>query len=148
MTGNRRVWPVPLARPVAIDLIEQDRERLWAEAMELYRAGFAWWLPPNIEAIASEFQDAFMEGDTWDQRIADFLDKDFPLNKSGERAPFTLREVARGLGFGFQPGEPNCATKADEMRIARRLRRLGYHPDPHRRRQNGKLERPWIAVRK
>ena len=58
VTGNRRFWPIPLASPADIGAIERDREQLWAEAVDLYRQGFQWWLTPSLEAIAVKMQDA------------------------------------------------------------------------------------------
>ena len=147
VTGNRRCWPIPLARQVDVEAIERDREQLWAEAVYWYREGFKWWLSPSLEAIAGGIQDAFVEADEWDAMILDELDKSFPLDKDNKRPPFTLRSVLKGIGFCFTPGEKNCATKADEMRAARRLRRLGFRRDPHRSRSAGRAP-VWIPVSK
>ena len=129
-TGNRRCWPIPLDRQADIEAVERDREQLWAEAVHLYREEYQWWLSPSLEAIAGGMQDAFVEGDEWDEPIQKFIDLKTKAN-NGICPAFTLRDVLQHIGFGFTPGEANCATKADEMRAARRLRRLGFRRDPH-----------------
>jgi predicted P-loop ATPase len=145
MTGNRRIWPIPLAGLVDLAAIERDREQLWAEAIHRYHHCVEWWLPPSIEAIAGAMQDAFMEADVWDELILDFLESHYPLD-GAQREPFTRRAVVEGIGFSYQPGDPKFPSRADEQRVARRLRRLGYRPDPHRSRSTGR-ERVWISVK-
>jgi predicted P-loop ATPase len=148
ITGNRRVWPVPIAKPIDVAAIERDRDQLWAEAVHWLDQGFAWWLPPGIEAIAGEMQDAFVEADEWDGLILDFLDRRFPVKPDKTRDRFTRRQVVEGLGFSYvDPGEPRFPKAADEKRVERRLRRLGFRPDPRRPRSpgGGKRERFWIV---
>ena len=148
-TGNRRIWPVPLDTPVDVAKIIADREQLWAEAVHLYDQGFEWWLPPSLEAIASELQDLLLEEDTFDERILDFLDRRYPLKdpsgRSVEREPFTIRAVLVGIGYSNTPGDLNYASKSDENRAAQRLRRLGYQPNPHRPRDGKDRGRTWVA---
>ena len=146
-SGNRRVWPIPLAVTVNVAKIVEDREQLWAEAVHWYANGIEWWLPPSLEAIASEFQGAFVEEDLWDKQILDELNRNFPIDQgTGNRPPFTLHDVLWGIGFCFIQGEPNCARKGDEMRAARRLHHLGYQRDPHRSRANGQASM-WVGVK-
>jgi predicted P-loop ATPase len=148
VTGNRRVWPIPLAKPVDVAAIERDREQLWAEAAHWHDQGFPWWLPPGIEAIAGEMQDVFVEADEWDGLILDFLDRRFPVKPDNTRERFTRRTVVQGLGFSYlDPGAPNFPKAADEKRVERRLRRLGFRPNPHRPRTGGKRERFWIVAK-
>ena len=47
-TGGRRFWPIKCG---VIDLkaIRRDRDQIWAEALELYRAGTRWWLTDKQE---------------------------------------------------------------------------------------------------
>lgn len=146
LTGNRRYWPFPAAKPADIEAIERDREQLWAEAVHRYRQGFQWWLTPSLEAIAAEVQDAFLEDDIWDEPIADWIELKAPRDKQGKLLPFLTREVLRGLGYVLSPAEGDkriVATKAEETRVTRRLKRLGYVRDRHPRFVQGRRGRFW-----
>jgi len=147
VTGNRRFWPVLLAAPVKDEDIARDRGQLWAEAVHWYHAGSKWWLSPRIEAIAAEVQDDFVEPDVRDEPIADWIERTFAVP---EQIRFTVRQILEhALGFAINAKDelhPVIATATDEKRVIRRLRRLGYRPDPHRFRADGKT-RFWIPVR-
>jgi predicted P-loop ATPase len=158
VTGNRRFWPVLLAAPVKDQEIAQDREQLWAEVVHWYRAGSKWWLTPQIEAIAAEVQDDFVEPDVRDESIAAWIDLQFPTTDvlgqpipeaQREKPRFTVRQILeRALGFAVDAKDELrsvVATAADEKRVIRRLRRLGYRPDPHRSRADGQ-QRYWVPV--
>jgi hypothetical protein len=149
VTGNRRFWPIPLASPADIEAIMRNREQLWAEAVHLYRQGFQWWLAPRLEAIAAAMQEAFLENDIWDELIADWIKHKAPRDSLTESPlPFSTRAVLRGLGYGLSPEEGDkriVATKADEMRATRCLKRLGYVRDRHPRLAQGHRERLWQA---
>jgi predicted P-loop ATPase len=139
-TGNRRFWPVPMGRPAEVEAIARDRDQLWAEAVELYRTGYRWWLPPSIEAIASVIQANFIEPDLWDEPLADFVDRrTIERNQAGEIVkwePFGVKDaLVHGLRFSSDPSAvERRITDKDEKRAARRLRVLGWEPDPHRNR--------------
>ena len=36
-TGNRRFWVIPVKKPIPIDLLEEERDRIWAAAVHAYR---------------------------------------------------------------------------------------------------------------
>jgi hypothetical protein len=146
VTGNRRVWPVSLAKEVDVEAIMRDRDQLWAEAVHLYDRDYKWWLPPGIEAIAAAVQDAYLEDDGFDELIINWLTTKARRGANGELLPFGLRALAEGLGFSYTPGERNLITRSDEMRLARRLRRLGFRPEPRRPRQDGHRVRLWVRV--
>jgi len=118
-TGNRRFWPVRLTdRRIDLGRIERDRDQLWAEAVALYRDGMTWWLPPHIEAIAAEMQEDFNEADLWEEAIDRWAES---------RTTFTLADLFAAQS-GFMPfREAAAATKADQMRAARCLTKLGFH---------------------
>jgi predicted P-loop ATPase len=146
VTGNRRFWPIPATGPADIEAILRDREQLWAEAVYLYRQGFQWWLTPSLEAVAAEVQNTFLEEDTWDELIADWIDREARRDEQRRLLPFSTRTVLRGLGYGLSPGEEDkriLATKTEDIRAARCLKRLGYVRDRHPSLVQGRRERFW-----
>lgn len=72
-TGNRRWWPV-LCTKQAPEITPELRDRLWAEAKSLYRAGEKWWIEEKelIEA-AEEEQEARAFKEPWHERVEMFL---------------------------------------------------------------------------
>jgi hypothetical protein len=118
VTGNRRFWPFRVARTIDTAAIEADRDQLWAEAMEMFRRGDQWWLPPPIEAIAAEQQDDFVETDIWDGLIAKWVEK--------HPGPFTMGDLfARGTGI-TPHREASDINKAEQMRAGACLIKLGF----------------------
>lgn len=91
-------------------------------------------------------QNAFLEDDTWDELIADWIEQKALRDTQRGLLPFSTRAVLQGLGFGLSPqagDKPIVATKADEMRVTRCLKRLGYVRDPHPKLEQGRRERFW-----
>lgn len=80
-TGNRRFWPVSCT---SIDLakIERKRDLLWAEAVQRYRDGEQWWLTDEESALAVREQDARMQGDAWEDAIANHLNDSLPYTSA------------------------------------------------------------------
>ncbi|WP_240646569.1 virulence-associated E family protein [Chitinophaga rhizosphaerae] len=84
-TGNRRFWPVdihvtPPTKDVFVHLTEEERGQVWAEAMELYRAGEPLFLPKEIEDMATAVQAEHAEHDERAGMIARYLDTLLPDN--------------------------------------------------------------------
>jgi hypothetical protein len=119
--GNRRFWPFTSTGRIDVAAIERDRDQLWAEAADLYRRHIQWWLPPNIEEIARQQQEAFIEADLWDAIIAKWIAK-----RAQPTDPFTMENLF-DKNDGITPYRETVATpKADEMRAARCLKKLGW----------------------
>ena len=71
-TGNRRFWPV---KTDEIDLkrLEQDRDQLWAEAVEREAMGEFIELPKELWKDAEREQQARMEKDPWVEELSNEL---------------------------------------------------------------------------
>lgn len=54
-TGDRRYWPVRTG-VVDVDRIKEDRDQLWAEAVQRYQGGERWWM--ESEELAKVQQDS------------------------------------------------------------------------------------------
>jgi len=127
-TGGRRFWPVKVGI-IDIEGLIRDRDRLFAEAVHLYRQNYRWWPDADFERqfIAPE-QEARYEADAWEEEIKRFL--------KGENKT-TVLEVARdGLNIEL----PRIGT-ADQRRITAALERLGWE-----RGKRAGTARWWVSV--
>ncbi|MDE2371280.1 MAG: hypothetical protein KGN16_20085 [Burkholderiales bacterium] len=130
-TGSRRWLPF---RSGACDpeALERDRDQLWAEAAAMFKAGGV--DHAEAERLARAEHEQFAEIDAWDAEIERCLSAG-PVPGRGEEARcafgkgppdfVTSREVlsAAGLVTGGR------ITRADEMRAAECLKRLGWRRD-------------------
>jgi predicted P-loop ATPase len=123
-TGGRRFWPVRIHQ-IDRDALEKDRDQLWAEAAYLYRSGLRWWLDERvlIQDAARE-QEARYSGDPWDELIRTFVES---------RSSVTVGEVLELL-LHIDRGK---WTQADQNRVARVLRSLGFERK-HKRDASGR----------
>ena len=116
-SGGRRFWPVKTGK-INLDGLAEDRDQLFAEAVQLYRFGEPWWPDRAFEQqhIRQE-QEARFEADAWEDVITDFLTT---------RTKVTIGEVAQdGLHF-----DKSKIGTADQRRIAAILELLGWHRLP------------------
>jgi hypothetical protein len=149
VTGNRRFWAIPLARPADVKKIRQDRDQLWAEAVHLHRNKTPWWLSEELEAIAAEIQKGYVEDDLLDIPITDWLEKRRDA-KTGEVAPFEMsalypslhQQLGLGSSLGGGHAAPALPSKTDQGRIASSLKRLGFRRAF--RWIGGKSRRAWV----
>jgi predicted P-loop ATPase len=112
-TGGRRFWPVKIGR---IDLAEltRDRDLLFAEAVEAFRAGAQWWPDGDFEREHIKPQQAARyEADAWEGPIRTFV---------AGHGRVTVAEVASSA-LGIEVGR---IKDADQKRIAKALTSLGW----------------------
>lgn len=111
-TGSRRFWPVTVG---AIDLpaLRQDRDQLWAEAVESYRAGERWWLDLDESAVLAEASEGYQGDDPWRARVVEYC----ATRKSVAVVDVLFDALDRPAG---------TTSKLDEQRVAVILRDLGY----------------------
>jgi hypothetical protein len=73
ITGARRFWPTHVGEihPPNIPLLRQDRDQLWAEAVEAYEDGEDWYSVPKEEVAAEQAdrQVSLEQSDPWFQRV-------------------------------------------------------------------------------
>jgi predicted P-loop ATPase len=127
-TGNRRFWVVPIEGTDKLNTaaIKTSRDCIWKAAMQAWRSDEKPMLPAAL-AQASEQQNAeFSSQDAWLAMLEEWIEGQ-PLGKAAEQAsdplePFTTAQalISAGLRLTEQ------ITRADEMRVARLLRQLGY----------------------
>jgi len=90
-SGNRRFWPIRVheqdpTKDVFIELSDAtpagryERDQIWAEAVELYKAGEPLYLSPELEAMAAAAQEDHSEVDERTGLISRYLDMLLPDN--------------------------------------------------------------------
>jgi len=111
-TGNRRFWPVTV-ESCDTDTLAADRDKLFAEAVHLFRRGARWWPDADFERehIAPEQEGRFI-ADEWESMIAAAV---------AGRERVTVGEAAEALHIG----RDKLGT-ADQRRITAALGRLGW----------------------
>lgn len=116
-TGGRRFWPVKVGR-IDIDGLIEDRDQLFAEAVDLFKLGAMWWPDRDFEQkhIRAE-QEARYEADAWEETIKTFLITNTKV---------TIGQVAKEA-LGFQVSRIGTA---DARRIAAVLERLDWVRQP------------------
>jgi hypothetical protein len=112
-TGNRRFLPVRINR-FDLPALARDRDQLWAEAVQLEKAGGSIRLPGDLWQTAHEEQSARVVEDP----LFEILFKDFG---DGKAAKVLTSEV-----WKLVDREPGKQSQADNKRIGESMRRLGF----------------------
>ncbi len=124
-TGGRRFWPVECGR-IDMAALERDRDQLWVEARERFRANGKWWFdsPALIDAATTEQRNRY-EGDPWDEKIREWIH-----SRESTSVPDVLNKCLEKKAESW--------TQTDQNRVARALRAAGWI----RYRESGG-SRPW-----
>lgn len=126
-TGNRRFWPVKCGQ-IDLEALREDRDQLFAEAVECFKSGEQWhFTDPEIIRAAEAEQLARVEHDPWLADIAAFV-KDKPQVTTSEL--LEMLDVPRGK-----------ATAPQAKRIAGFMRELGW--TSRRKQAGGEQEIIW-----
>lgn len=125
-TGGRRFWPIKCG-VIELDKLRQDRDQLFAEAVEYYRQGARWWPDAAFEAKhIKPVQDQRLWVDAWVEPIEKFLDQ--TLNQALSISAFpqvTVAEVARDSALAIPAGKLD---QLQQKRIQSVLRHLKWQP--------------------
>ena len=72
-TGGRRFWPVRCSN-ILLDVLQRDRDQLWAEAVHHFHNGKRWWLDSDdlIQSASAE-QEARYNEDPWEPIISSYV---------------------------------------------------------------------------
>lgn len=120
-TGERRWLPIRVGES-DIEMIERDRDQLWAEAISLFKRGGIIWR--DAQALAVEHHAEFKVQDSWEEPIRRWLETDEMDSEDGEprkMRPFKLHEMlSSALSL-----DPKNVSRREELRAGRVLRTLG-----------------------
>ena len=133
-TGGRRFWPVPMRGTINIQGIAENRDQLWAEAVEAYRAHETWHFTDDELAGRSqvmERQESRMEEDPWEPAISQYV-----ARREQTTAGDILRDAIRLSATADW-------TAAEQRRVGRILTALKWS----RRRANAEEGRVWVYYR-
>ena len=131
-TGNRRYWVIEVEKNcLDWNLIQQERDRIWAAAVQAYRAGESWHLPREVARQVNDLNHHYLHEDAWTSQIADYL--------AAREITTTLEVLLSALDF-----EPRQVSKRDEMRVAAVLKNLGWKQT--RATYRGKRQRVWVKI--
>jgi predicted P-loop ATPase len=127
-TGGRRFWPVKV-RTIDLEGLADDRDQLFAEAVQQYLEGTQWWPNKDFERKYIEpEQEVRYEPDAWEEPIRRYLST-VSETTVGDVARCALSIEARSLG------------KAEQIRIAAAMEVIGWRRG---KRQMGR--RPWLRA--
>lgn len=119
-TGGRRFWPVR-CNEINIEALAEDRDQLWAEALEYFRAGERWWPQGAVErAGLTEIQEERFEGDAWEEKIATWL--------IGATDEVSCDEILEHLGLATERWD-----RGAKMRVGAIMTHLGWGKRRRRR---------------
>ena len=113
--GNRRYWIVRVSRMADVDWLRANRDQLWAEAVERYRAGEKWYLDAELEADARTAQD--------DARDRGHLEPEIERVLADRITPVTNSDVYGLMDEDLRPRE---YSKAASIAIGKALARCGW----------------------
>jgi predicted P-loop ATPase len=118
-TGNRRFWVIPVLKDIDTELLKAERDRIWAAAVALYRAGEQWWLTDLEEIASAGIAEQFQTSDPWTELV---------LSYAGDREFVTTKEI---LDCPLQI-ETSRQDRAYEMRVAAILKKAGWEKSSKR----------------
>jgi putative DNA primase/helicase len=83
---ERRFWPIVCGKdnqPIKIQKLKQDRDQLWAEAVNLYESDPRWWLLDEHSKQLVDYQEIFLIDDPWAIGIQEYFSRpDLELSKN------------------------------------------------------------------
>jgi predicted P-loop ATPase len=130
-TGGRRYWVIPVSQTIPIQMLEEERDRIWAAAVAAYRSGEQWWLTREEDKLLEEANKGWQSSDTWEVMVLNYLQ-----NKS-------LCTVSELFTHAIQI-ELAKQGKAEQMRLSDILRRNGWVRS--KKRIEGKSQWSWEKI--
>jgi len=144
-TGGRRFLPVRTEGQVRIDLITEQRDQLWAEAVQLFEGGFDFWVLPED---AKEEQAARYVGDSWEGRVEGWVEMRADTSKYPTRLQMATRlgwattDDLLTFAIGLDAGKHG---RPEQMRVAAIMKTLGWESARRRWPEGGRAPR-WFRV--
>jgi predicted P-loop ATPase len=124
-TGNRRYWPVTVAK-ADYRRIEEDRDQVFAEAVELFKQGAEWHLTPDEASAAKTETEERMEEDPWTEIVLKWT-KDPRAVEDITNIKKDVVEITTSNILQYAILKPKGQwSRSDQMRVASILKRHGW----------------------
>jgi hypothetical protein len=95
-TGNRRFWPIRVRQTDKVFKLKDGTiAHIWAEALQIYKAGELLYLTPELEGLALDKQEAYMEDNPKLGMIEEYLERPLPENWE-ELSPSERKDFIQG----------------------------------------------------
>ena len=133
-TGSRRFWPIATPGPLDGEWLEENRDQIWAEAVEAYKSGEIWHLDDEEENERQKVSRDFEQTDPWATHVESWAQS---------HNEFTIRNC---LEEALQIA-PHRQGREHQNRVGAILRRLGYTKRKARRGEAHGDSRPWLWYR-
>lgn len=144
-TGNRRYWPVPVAK-ADIDFLADRRDQIWAEAYRAFLANEPWWLTDEEEALAATQVAQREKDDVWDEILLNEIAKEDKARFENGLNPIASLSIADALKLIGMPSDRMDDRAKD--RAAASLRRIGFKSVPRKETgEDGKRRSVRVYVR-
>lgn len=120
-TGDRRLWVIPVnidklpGGKIDYQSLEDERDKIWASAVDAYKSGERWWTDREEEKAISELNERFRDFDEWQPIIIEYLETN---NLDWVTTAQILEKV-----FFLAPTDQD---RQLQMRVARIMNRLGW----------------------
>jgi hypothetical protein len=73
-TGNRRWWIIKCPQVIDVELLQADRDLIWASALHCYRKGESWWADADLEKVLEAERQQYQIRDVHHDMIAEYLE--------------------------------------------------------------------------
>lgn len=122
-SGNRRYWPVTVGA-IALGLLREHRDQLWAEALQAFKDGTEWWVRASERSMYEVEQDDRYIGDAYEDRIRDWLART-DSTTSGRPDNVSVGDLLGGA-LKLDAGK---WTLPEQQRVGRIMARIARNPD-------------------
>jgi hypothetical protein len=122
VTGNRRYFTISVPKKIDLSWVAEFRDRLWAEAVRLYKDGNPWWLMDDEAEEQKQLAKKYQYRSGFYETLVEAINDNSGLKEE----KFTTANILLRL-FQMAPG--SNAYKTAEKDIANDLRLLGFEKD-------------------
>ena len=124
-TGSRRFWVIRIGR-IDLDWLRENRDQLWAEAVDRFLQGETWWLEPEEEALMIEARSEHeVEEDPWVEAFVEYACKYVKAPGSDLRGA-SIADMIQAMNVSRSNGDPWKVTRAHVMKAAEALKAAGW----------------------